>query len=127
VRLVKSLPPRFNVHADPDQLYRILVNLMRNARQAIEGDATRTDKRGTVRVSGSTADGDCVILVSDDGPGIPPRLSEKLFEAFVSGKASGGSGLGLTISRELAVNNGGTLTLVETGPSGTTFELRLPN
>jgi signal transduction histidine kinase len=127
VRLMKSLPARFNVHADPDQLYRILVNLMRNARQAIESDATRSDKHGVVRVTGSTADGDCVILISDDGPGIPPRLSEKLFEAFVTGRASGGTGLGLTISRELAVNNGGTLTLIETGPSGTTFELRLPN
>jgi signal transduction histidine kinase len=127
VRLEKSLPARFSVHADPDQLYRILVNLMRNARQAIESDPARTDRRGMVRVTGSTADGDCVILLSDDGPGIPPRLADRLFEAFVSGRASGGSGLGLTISRELAVNNGGTLTLVETGPSGTTFELRLPN
>ncbi|WP_420471185.1 sensor histidine kinase [Brevundimonas sp. FT23042] len=127
VRLLKALPARFNVHADPDQLYRILVNLLRNARQAIESDATRADRRGAVRVSGFTDDGDCVILISDDGPGIPPRVADRLFEAFVSGRASGGTGLGLTISRELAANNGGTLTLIETGPTGTTFELRFPN
>lgn len=127
VRLVKNLPARFNVHADPDQLYRILVNLMRNARQAIESDTSRADRRGEVRVTASTADGDCVIRISDNGPGIPSRVSDKLFEAFVTGRASGGSGLGLTISRELAMNNGGGLTLLETGPAGTTFELRLPH
>jgi signal transduction histidine kinase len=127
VRVVKAIPPRFTALADPDQLHRLLVNLMRNARQAIEGDTTRADRRGVVRVTATIVDGDCVIRVSDDGPGIPPRISEKLFEAFVSGRASGGTGLGLTISRELAENGGGSLTLVETGPSGTTFELRLPH
>ncbi|GAA0646208.1 sensor histidine kinase [Brevundimonas lenta] len=127
VRLVKAIPARFNVHADPDQLHRILVNLMRNARQAIEGDTARPDHRGVVRVTASGEDGDCVIHIADDGPGIPPRLSDRLFEAFVSGRGSDGTGLGLTISRELAAINGGSLTLVNTSPTGTTFELRLPN
>ena len=128
VRLVRAIPPRFSVHADPDQLHRILVNLMRNARQAIEGDATRrSGRRGVVRVSASAADhAAAVLLLADDGPGIPPRLSENLFEPFVSGRASEGAGLGLAISRELAANHGGALDLVETGPSGTTFALRLP-
>lgn len=128
VRLTKALPARFAVQADPDQLHRILVNLMRNARQAIEGDVTRgTGRKGVVRVSASGDDGDCVIRIADDGPGIPPRLSESLFEPFVSGRASDGAGLGLAISRELAASHGGELTLVETGPTGTTFELRLPH
>ena len=128
VRLVKSIPPRFAVHADADQLHRILVNLMRNARQAIEADAGRGDRkgRGVVRILAETDDGFSVIRIADDGPGIPPRLSERLFEPFVSGKASEGTGLGLTISRELAANHGGELRLVDTGPGGTTFELRLP-
>jgi signal transduction histidine kinase len=127
VRLVRAIPARFNLHADPDQLHRILVNLMRNARQAIEGDATRpAGRRGEVRVSASAVDNVAVLLVADDGPGIPPRLSEILFEPFVSGRASEGAGLGLAISRELAANHGGALDLVETGPSGTTFALRLP-
>ena len=127
VRLVGAIPARFAVNADPDQLHRILVNLMRNARQAIEGDATRPpDHRGTVRVTASAENGDSVLRIADNGPGIPPRLSESLFEPFVSGRASGGSGLGLTISRELAASHDGALTLVETGPTGTTFELRLP-
>ncbi len=126
VRLVKSLPARCAVSADPEQLHRILVNLMRNARQAIEGDGTRAG-RGTVRVTAEAGETACVVRIADDGPGIPPRLADRLFEAFVSGRASGGSGLGLTISRELAELNGGSLELLETGPDGTVFELRLPN
>jgi signal transduction histidine kinase len=131
VALRLEIPTAFVVRADGDQLHRILVNLMRNARQAIEGDATRAGRReggtrGTVRVE-ATADGEgCIIRVVDDGPGIPPRLSERLFEPFVSGAGADGTGLGLTISRELAAAHGGELRLVETGPKGTTFALRLP-
>ncbi|MFJ6025547.1 sensor histidine kinase [Brevundimonas sp. NPDC092305] len=127
VRLVKSIPTRFNVFADPDQFHRILVNLMRNARQAIESDPSITRKRGEIRVTASDDSGVRVIRLSDNGPGIPPRLADRLFEPFVSGRESDGTGLGLTISRELAASHGGDLTLIETGPSGTVFELRLPN
>ena len=131
VKLVKVIPPRFTVHADGDQLHRILVNLMRNARQSIEGDATRVARRrgaarGAVRVEAQAGDEGCIIRVTDDGPGIPLRLSGRLFEPFVSGAGGDGTGLGLTISRELAAAHGGELRLVETGPTGTTFELRLP-
>lgn len=128
VRLVKSLPARLSIQADSDQLHRILVNLMRNARQAIEGDLTRGARRGrgSVRLSADVTASDVIIRIADDGPGIPPRLSERLFEPFVSGKSSDGTGLGLTISRELAANHGGDLRLVHTGPQGTVFELRLP-
>lgn len=129
VALSKSIPARFAIQADPDQLHRILVNLMRNARQAIESDPTRPPARrgrGTVKVTAVTEDGHCLVRIADDGPGIALRLSERLFEPFVSGGASDGTGLGLTISRELAANHGGDLRLLDTGPSGTTFELRLP-
>ncbi len=129
VRLVKQLPPRFAVEADPDQLYRILVNLMRNARQAIEADPARPAERrgkGTIAVSAFAEDGVCVVRVADDGPGIPPRLAERLFEPFVSSKSSEGTGLGLTISRELAALHGGDLRLVRSDADGATFELRLP-
>lgn len=128
IRLTRSIPPRFTVTADGDQLHRILVNLMRNARQAIQGDATRGARkdRGLVRLTAVIEGDQAIIQIGDDGPGIPPRLSGKLFEPFVSGKTSDGTGLGLTISRELAAAHGGDLRLVETGPSGTIFELRLP-
>jgi len=131
VRLVKAIPARFTVRADGDQLHRILVNLMRNARQAIEADPTRVPARkggprGSVMIEAALEDDWSIIRITDDGPGIPPRLSERLFEPFVSGSGSDGTGLGLTISRELAANHGGELRLLETGPAGTTFELRLP-
>lgn len=127
VGLKKTIPARFSVNADPDQLHRVLVNLMRNARQAIEGDAARVGRKGVVRVSAAHDGGAAVIRIADNGPGIPPRLADHLFEPFVSGRSSDGSGLGLTISRELAVSHGGDLILVQTGPEGTTFELRLPD
>ena len=129
VQLVRQTPPRFAVEADPDQLYRILVNLMRNARQAIESDPNRPPERrgkGTIIVSAFVDDGVSVVRLSDDGPGIPPRLAERLFEPFVSSKSSEGTGLGLTISRELAALHGGELRLVEPEGAGATFELRLP-
>ena len=81
---------------------------------------------GAVTVSAFGQDGVCVVRIADDGPGIPPRLAERLFEPFVSSKSSDGSGLGLTISRELAALHGGELRLVPGDGSGAVFELRLP-
>ena len=126
-KAIRAIPARFTVHADSDQLHRVLVNLMRNARQAIEGDAARVGRKGVVRVSAAHEGGETIIRIADNGPGIPPRLSDQLFEPFVSGRSSDGTGLGLTISRELAVSHGGDLRLLGTGPEGTTFELRLPD
>jgi len=132
VRLITEIPDDFVVQADSDQLHRILVNLMRNARQAIEADTTRPTKgpaqknRGSIRILASRDGADAVIRIIDDGPGIPQRLSERLFDPFVSGKASDGTGLGLTISRELAANHGGDLRLTDNGPQGASFELTLP-
>jgi signal transduction histidine kinase len=123
VRLVRAIPARFSVNADADQLHRILVNLMRNARQAIEASGRH---KGVIRVSATRGDGACLVRVSDDGPGITARMAGRLFDPFVSGSGSDGTGLGLTISRELAANHGGDLRLVDTGPGGTTFELQLP-
>jgi signal transduction histidine kinase len=130
VHLDRHVPARFAVQADPDQLHRILVNLMRNARQAIEADVARPPERrgrGVVRVTAGGEDGFCIIRVEDDGPGIPPRMAERLFDPFVSSKASDGTGLGLTISRELVVSHGGELRLVDSGAGGAAFEVRLPN
>jgi signal transduction histidine kinase len=102
---------------------------MRNARQAIEADGGRPAERrgkGAITVSAFGEDRLCVIRIADDGPGIPPRLAERLFEPFVSSKSSDGSGLGLTISRELAALHGGELRLVPSNGDGAVFELRLP-
>ncbi|MBD3837229.1 ATP-binding protein, partial [Brevundimonas sp.] len=82
--------------------------------------------KGAITVSAFAEDGVCVVRIADDGPGIPPRLAARLFEPFVSSKQSEGTGLGLTISRELAALHGGDLRLVEAAEVGAVFELRLP-
>jgi signal transduction histidine kinase len=125
VRLVNLVGKGEQVNADPDQLHRILANLMRNAREAIEHQPVR-DARGEIRVSLAAADGSSVIRVADNGPGVPERARERLFQAFSGSSRPDGAGLGLAIARELAVAHGGDLTLAETGPQGAVFELRLP-
>ncbi len=125
IRLVADIDDRAQVPADPDQLHRILVNLMRNAREAIEGVADKQG-RGTINVALSVADGASVIRFADDGPGLPERAQANLFQPFLGSARRGGAGLGLAISRELAQAHGGDLMLVETGPAGTVFDLRLP-
>ena len=112
------------VLADPDQLHRILTNLLRNAREAIEGAPDRGGK-GKVFVELRRVDGHSVLRLTDDGPGVPEKAQNKLFQPFVGSVRRGGTGLGLAIARELAQGHGGDLALVETGPGGSVFDLTL--
>lgn len=113
------------VSADPEQLHRILVNLLANARQAIDQDAARGGK-GKVSAGLASEEGVDVIRLADDGPGLPERARTHIFQPFAGSTKSGGAGLGLAIARELAQGHGGDLILAETGAEGTVFELRLP-
>ena len=125
VALANAVDTRAQVLADPDQLHRILVNLMRNARQAIDGDAAGRDA-GTLTVDLRVEDGASIVRVADDGPGLPERARANLFQPFLGSARPGGAGLGLAISRELAQAHGGDLTLAESTRRGAVFELRLP-
>jgi signal transduction histidine kinase len=125
VKLETDIAKTDQVRADPDQLHRILVNLLRNAREAIEG-APRAGEPGKVVVSLSQEDGASIVLLADNGPGVPERAASRLFQPFVGSGRRGGTGLGLAIARELAQGHGGDLTLASTGPDGSVFELRLP-
>lgn len=125
VRLISLVDAADQVSADPDQLHRILVNLMRNARQAIEQQADR-ESPGSVQVSLFEEEGVSVIRLADNGPGVSERARERLFQPFAGSTRPGGAGLGLAIARELAQGHGGDLSLAETGPQGSVFELRLP-
>ncbi len=118
----EDVPAGMMVRADPEQLYRVLSNLIRNARQAIlaSGDP------GEILVRATETEEHWVIEVRDTGPGLPPRARDHLFTAFQGGARKGGSGLGLTIAAELVRGHGGRLELVETGPGGTAFAVRLP-
>lgn len=103
------------LHVDPMMMKRILLNLSRNASRAGATKITMDIWR-----AGHLA----VIDVSDDGPGIDANMQPHLFRAFFSGQR--GSGLGLSIAKDLAVALRGNIKLSRTGPSGSEFRLQLP-
>ena len=117
-----DIPPLLRVRADREQLFRVLLNLARNAGEAISA----TGGAGTVTLSAEETEEAWLIRVADTGPGLPPKAREHLFMPFQGGARKGGSGLGLAISAELVRGHGGTLELKRTGPEGTVFEIRLP-
>ena len=122
-----AAPADFTVSADPDQLHRILVNLLRNAREAIEHPPPGSEPRpGKVRLAADARGGFAIVTVEDNGPGVPERTRERLFQPFTGAGKPGGTGLGLAIARDLARGHGGDLELARTGPEGSMFELRLP-
>lgn len=125
VRLEAAIAPDRRVLADPEQLHRILVNLLRNAREAIVAEPAMGG-HGRVLVSLETAGESSLITIADTGPGVPERLQARLFQPFMGSGRPGGAGLGLAIARELAQGHGGELALTRTGPDGAVFELRLP-
>ncbi len=117
-----DIPPGLMVRADHEQLYRVLSNLIRNAKQAIEA----TGGPGTIEIGGGEDDQDWWIKVGDTGPGLPAKAREHLFTAFQGGARKGGSGLGLAISSELVRGHGGRLELLRSDVEGTEFIIRLP-
>lgn len=125
IDFVNNIPSELTVYADADHTYRIVHNLFRNAGQAMQ--ALSGDDVMRVMTVGTEVRGDTVALsLRDTGGGLPPRAVENLFQAFASSAGHGSTGLGLTISRELARDQGGDLTLFETGQTGTEFVLTLP-
>ncbi|MGQ0566546.1 MAG: sensor histidine kinase [Gemmobacter sp.] len=122
-----DVAPGLMIRADAEQLYRVLSNLVRNARQAIEAQAgPGTTPSGTIEIAGGEDEANWWIRVGDTGPGLPPRAREHLFTAFQGGARKGGSGLGLAIASELVRGHGGRLELTATGPDGTEFMIHLP-
>ncbi len=122
IDIVLDIAPNLSIRADRDQMFRVLSNLVRNARQAIEG----TGKPGTIEIAAGEEDSDWWIRVGDTGPGLPERARENLFRAFQGGTRKGGTGLGLAISAELVRGHGGRLELVRSDENGTEFCICLP-
>ena len=117
-----EVPDGFHIMADAEQLYRVLSNLVRNARQAIEA----TGEGGTIEISASETADEWRIRVGDTGPGLPEKAREHLFEAFQGGARKGGTGLGLAIAAELLRGHGGRLELARSDAEGTEFLIHLP-
>jgi signal transduction histidine kinase len=122
ISLAEDVPIGLVVRADPEQLYRVILNLVRNARQAI----LASGRPGEIAVKATEDDRAWLITVADTGPGLPPKAREHLFQPFAGGTRKEGSGLGLAIASELVRGHGGSLELVRSDEGGTEFLIRLP-
>lgn len=121
-----AVQPGLAVQADADHLSRVVTNLLRNARAALEAPSAEIDAP-RITVTATPGESEVVVDIADNGPGIPAQVREKLFRAFSGSSRPGGTGLGLAIAQELIRGMGGTITLVEDQPgAGTTFRLTLP-
>jgi signal transduction histidine kinase len=126
IRWISAVERGLTVDADHDQLFRILLNLARNAMQALESRASRDSGRDQIRITGRREGAVAVVEVADTGPGFSKKAREHLFEAFQGSTRAGGSGLGLAIAAELVRAHGGEIRLVE-GTIGATFRLTIPD
>ncbi|KIC28322.1 sensor histidine kinase [Leisingera sp. ANG-M6] len=122
VEIINAVAKPMMLRADPEQLFRIVLNLVRNARQAIAASG----KPGRITVDAREEDEAWYITVADTGPGLPKKAQDNLFTPFQGGIRKGGTGLGLAIAGELARGHGGSVKLTQTGPEGTVFEICLP-
>jgi len=126
VQLVIESSPELFVRADSGHLKQVLINLARNAAEAIDGSGTVTLRARATRAQLGGLETTAVILeVSDTGKGIPPEVEKRLFDPFFSTKETG-TGLGLPISARLVQKQGGTLQYQTRLGHGTTFGVVLP-
>jgi signal transduction histidine kinase len=126
IRWISAVERDLTVEADYDQLFRILLNLARNALQALESRAGRDPGRDQIRITGRREGAVVVVEVSDTGPGFSEKARAHLFEAFQGSTRPGGTGLGLAIAAELIRAHGGEIRLVD-GTIGATIRLTIPD
>jgi signal transduction histidine kinase len=113
------------VDGNPDELHRLVLNLLDNA-------VRHTPPGSTIELRLRAAGGEATVEVADDGPGVPPQLRDQIFERFVRGEGpadtaiGGGSGLGLAIVRAVATSHGGKVNLTESPAGGALFRVRVP-
>jgi signal transduction histidine kinase len=127
IQFVNAVPQGLEVDADPEQLFRVLLNLARNAREALDANAGNGRSQGRIRIEARHENGAAIIDVSDNGPGIPAAVRERLFLPFAGSARPGSTGLGLAIARELMRAHGGDVTLVHSGAEGTCFRIEIPD
>jgi signal transduction histidine kinase len=123
---VQAAAPGTLVVVDPTQVGRALRNVLANAAQ-------HSPRGATVRVEVEAQPSEAILRISDAGPGISaadlPHVFERFYradQARATGEPRTGSGIGLTIARELLAANGGWIRVERTGPEGTTFAIGLP-
>ncbi len=126
VTFENAVPPGLEVDADPDQLFRVLMNLGRNALQALEGGSQAALVR-RITVEARRDGGVVTLVMRDTGPGVPEKARAHLFQAFQGSARPGGTGLGLAIAAEIVRAHGGTIGLVDGPGPGAAFEIVIPD
>jgi two-component system sensor kinase FixL len=122
VRVALYLDPYLpSVLVDNVQIQQVMLNLVRNAVEAMQAVETR-ELSITTR---ALPDGIAEVLIADSGPGIPPEIAERLFQPFVTTKASG-MGLGLSICRDIIESHHGQLSAAPNPSGGAVFRMILP-
>lgn len=124
IAFVNEIPRDLEIDADPEQLFRVLYNLCRNAVQALESD-TAQDK--CITTSAARSEDGVRVAIDDNGPGMPQKAKENLFSAFRGSVRAGGTGLGLAIAREIIEAHRGWIVLEEKAGRGTRFRFELPD
>jgi signal transduction histidine kinase len=126
VQLAVQSSPEFLIRADSGHLKQVLVNLVRNAAEAMEGAGTVTLRTRAARAALGGHETEAVVLeVADDGKGISPEVEKRLFDPFFSTKETG-TGLGLPIAARIVERHGGVLQYQTRPGHGTTFGVVLP-
>jgi two-component system nitrogen regulation sensor histidine kinase NtrY len=121
MRLFEQLP---QIDADKNQLNQVVLNLVENARDAI---GQRTGGRITVSTRLGEAGDRCVLIVDDNGPGVPGELKDKVFAPYFTTKhARGGTGLGLAIVHRIVSDHGGRIAVADAPGGGARFAIELP-
>jgi signal transduction histidine kinase len=126
IRWIVAVERGLTMEADHDQIFRVIVNLARNAMQALEARGARDPARDQIRITGRREGSVVVIEVSDTGPGVSEKARAHLYQAFQGSTRAGGTGLGLAISAELVRAHGGDIKLVP-GTIGATFSITIPD
>ncbi len=122
-----EVPETIKADADRDQLFRVLMNLIRNAVQALEAAMPGGLSEGKVHVRARRDGSVCIVEVADNGPGVNEKARTHLFEAFRGSQRQGGTGLGLAIASELVRAHGGEIRLVEGSGAGAVFQVVIPD
>jgi two-component system, NtrC family, sensor kinase len=123
VKLDVVTPEGISFVGNASKLERVLVNLIRNACEAMRDSKTQNPH---ILLQVSEIANRLQFKVTDNGPGIPDKIQDKLFEPFVTADKPGGSGLGLAISKQFVEAHGGELKVV-TSTQGTTFTIDIPS
>ena len=122
IALLKDLDPDLAVcRADAQMIEQVLVNLITNACQAMEG----TEGAKLLEIASAAINGRIVLRVSDSGPGVPPSLREKVFDPFFTTRKDG-SGIGLSFSHRIVTDHGGSLRVDTSRWGGAEFRIELP-